>query len=385
MHLRLPLLLLCGCLCTCVRAQIDITGIILDSLNGDPVPFATVYIDGTSAGDVTADNGTFTIKNVRLPGMLVVSHLNYETKRIGLTTYSDPIRVGLKSREAVIEGVEVNDRNGRTRNLEEFKRIWIGSDDWAQRSELKLQNNIVFSRDYERRETKVFNASMRTILRERNRPSAEWSEDSTTYSFERAVNLKAITKGPVNVVLPHLGYVVRVDLKSFQADYNAGRNTHLGTFFYQPATKVKKIHLRNRRKAYLGSTMHFARALLDNALTDNGFRVFEVTKDPHGGDVTTEYDIRQHLRQADDVGYSLTKLRGRQFAILYYANANGEPLGRDRWKRAQPVQSRLFVDSDYCRIYEGGVFGDPFLAFTGEMGRRGLAWSLPNDYVFDGR
>jgi|AntRauTorckE5430_2_1112549.scaffolds.fasta_scaffold02927_1 hypothetical protein len=369
-------------LCTSGRAQQTFTGMLRDSLTNEPVAFATVYIDGTSKGDVTTDDGTFTLYNVQLPATLVVSHLNYVTLNMGLNPALGPLELRLTSRQEVLASVEVNGANGRAKNLAEFRRLLLGTGEWADKSELVNDKVLRFDRDYASQTVKVFKAGMRSMLRNRQQPSATWNRDSSEYTFDKALNLKVTTRGPLEVRLPHLGYVLRADYESFLSDYASARTMYLCTNFFQAVKKVTRQHLRNRARAYRGSTMHFTRALVADSMVDNGFRVFEVVKDSYGAEQKVEYDLRQHLSKLDGPGHVLKGLRGREFVVFYYAAANFKPLPKEKWRRAQPVQSRIYVDADRCLIYPGGVFGDAFLAFAGDMGMRGLAGTLPQDYVY---
>ena len=65
-----------------------LTGRVLDSLTQAPVLFATVYLDGTTIGATTDEEGRFSlpIPSEYLPATLVVSQLNYATWRGDLTT-----------------------------------------------------------------------------------------------------------------------------------------------------------------------------------------------------------------------------------------------------------------------------------------------------------
>ena len=39
------------------------SGIVKDSITGEPLPFVSVYFDGSTIGAMTDDNGTFTLQN----------------------------------------------------------------------------------------------------------------------------------------------------------------------------------------------------------------------------------------------------------------------------------------------------------------------------------
>ena len=385
-HRTLALALLL--LCTCVRAQTTLRGSLTDETTGEPVGFATVYLDGTSRGTTSDDAGRFVLDRVVLPAALVVSHLNYETVTLALTDGSavtQPLALRLTPREETLTSVSVSDANGRAKNVAEFRKRLLGPRAWADRCELRNDGVLVFDRDYDRDTVRVPNAARRAQLRQRQHRGASWNADSSRYAFRRARNLSVRTRGPLTVTLPHLGYVLRADYQSFLIDYDSGRTAYLGSYFFEPVVRPTRRQLANRRLAYLGSAMHFARALTAGTLTENGFRVYEVVRGEAGVERTTEYDLRQHLRPNGEQGHVLIGLAGREFVVLYYADARFRPLPKAKWRRTEPVQSSLFVDGNRCLIYPGGVYGDALLAFGGDIGSRGLAYTLPREYVYDGR
>ena len=60
------------------------SGIVKDSLTGEPLPFVSVYFDGSTIGAMTDDNGTFTLQNNQGYTKLAAASLGYDTKFIDL-------------------------------------------------------------------------------------------------------------------------------------------------------------------------------------------------------------------------------------------------------------------------------------------------------------
>lgn len=60
------------------------SGIVKDSITGEPLPFVSVYFDGSTIGAMTDDNGTFTLQNNQGYTKLAAASLGYDTKFIGL-------------------------------------------------------------------------------------------------------------------------------------------------------------------------------------------------------------------------------------------------------------------------------------------------------------
>ena len=60
------------------------SGIVKDSITGEPLPFVSVYFDGSTIGAMTDDNGTFTLQNNQGYTKLAAVSLGYDTKFIDL-------------------------------------------------------------------------------------------------------------------------------------------------------------------------------------------------------------------------------------------------------------------------------------------------------------
>ncbi|WP_020570266.1 carboxypeptidase-like regulatory domain-containing protein [Neolewinella persica] len=381
---RFCILVILLCVTIIGHSQANLSGTLVDEVTGEPVSFATVYLDGTSKGEVTGDDGSFFLRDVALPATLVVSHLNYVNQALSVTSSSGQLSIRLAPREEVLAGVEVTDRNLREKTLAEFKLLLLGTDDWGKTSSIRNDEVLRFDRDYVEKKITVWSENMRTKLLERDNENARWSGDGKEYYFDEAVNLKAATVAPLEIELPHLAYVLRMDLNQFRAQYAEGRRAYLGTFFFADSKEVKRKHLRNRQRAYLGSSMHFARALLANELPQNGFKIVETVKDEvTKQEAVLEIDLRTHLHQVNEKTWELRGLSGRTFTVLYYADGKQRPLPPGKWRRSQPAQSSFYIEADRCVIFAGGVFGDATIAFSGYMGTRGLAWLLPVDYVYE--
>lgn len=60
------------------------SGIVKDSITGEPLPFVSVYFDGSTIGAMTDDNGAFTLQNNQGYTKLAAASLGYDTKFIDL-------------------------------------------------------------------------------------------------------------------------------------------------------------------------------------------------------------------------------------------------------------------------------------------------------------
>ncbi|MCD7848709.1 MAG: carboxypeptidase-like regulatory domain-containing protein [Parabacteroides sp.] len=60
------------------------SGIVKDSITGEPLPFVSVYFDGSTIGAMTDDDGAFTLQNNQGYTRLAAASLGYDTKMIDL-------------------------------------------------------------------------------------------------------------------------------------------------------------------------------------------------------------------------------------------------------------------------------------------------------------
>ncbi|WP_020570844.1 carboxypeptidase-like regulatory domain-containing protein [Neolewinella persica] len=83
-------------LCTCVRAQETIRGFVLTD-DGTPLPYATVYAEGTTTGTVTDIDGYYEIRLPANSTTLSFSHTGYSSSRhlVTDTSYGGWLEVDL--------------------------------------------------------------------------------------------------------------------------------------------------------------------------------------------------------------------------------------------------------------------------------------------------
>ena len=371
-------------------SQSILKGVVLEADSGQPIPFATVYFDGTTNGQTTDENGYFQLplKDIELPAILVVSHVGYHALTLPVHQAEQALKLALRIQEQIISTVVVEDRNQRQKNLEEFRQLFVGGDEWGRKARILNEEAIVFSRDYVTEKLAIRNQYMRDLVLEADRPNLEWALDGKSVTFDQAVNLSATARVPLEIEMPDLGYTLRVDLKSFETVYKQGTTAYFGHFFFQAKEganqRLKKRYEKNRERAYFNSSLHFLRALYAGALADNGYQLLEEINNESGKRKEVKpFDIAPYLEGVGDDQIKIAGLSGRKLIVLYYGDRKGRPLPASKWKKRQPVQSGLhFADQD-CVIRADGTTGLSGLYFSGDLGNRGVAWLLPSDWVLE--
>ena len=74
------------------------SGIVRDSISGEPLSYVSVLFDNSTIGAMTDDNGAFTLQNDKGLTKLVISSLGYDTKTVNLkvNTKNDLLEIDLK-------------------------------------------------------------------------------------------------------------------------------------------------------------------------------------------------------------------------------------------------------------------------------------------------
>ncbi len=215
--LAMRLFILLSCLLfvpySVLLAQPILKGTVLDSTNHEPVPFVTVYFDGTTNGQTTDDNGQFalSLNGIDLPAVLVVSHVGYRRQTLLIRDTEEELYISLAVQGQLISTVVVQDRNQRLKNIQEFRRLFLGTDEWGERAQIRNEDALLFDRDFKNQRVNVRSKYMRKMTLNSNRNNVEWSADSSFYVYDKALNLQATAKVPLEIELPDLGYKIQVD------------------------------------------------------------------------------------------------------------------------------------------------------------------------------
>ena len=85
--------------------QHTIMGVVLDSLTQEPLQSATVYVNGTTLGTATDQEGRFELKDVRLPATVVFSFVGYQAQAVELNRYPEAMTIYLKTNDELPEVV----------------------------------------------------------------------------------------------------------------------------------------------------------------------------------------------------------------------------------------------------------------------------------------
>jgi hypothetical protein len=226
-----------------------ISGKIVSAGSKAPVAKASVFLSNATFGTATADDGSFTLRNVK-PGQydLVVTTLGFEeyTKRV-MVTNAEPIalNIELTPKTMMMRGVTIISNADWKKNYEQFKKDFIGTNDNAK--ECKVVNPRVVDLIYHRT-TQVLEASAEEFL----------------------------------VVENHaLGYRTKFLLNSFSSNNLSHTISYSGKVLFEdlPGSESQKNKWKLKREdAYYGSPQQFYRSLYKNRLAEDGFVIYDFTR-----------------------------------------------------------------------------------------------------------
>ncbi len=131
--------------------------------------------------------------------------------------------------------MEVVDKNQRERNLQEFQRIFLGTDTWGLSASLSQTDYLQFQRSFEPKTLTNIKFLQPGDKLPAHLYNARWAADGKSLTYDQPLQFSVKSQQPIEVDPPDLGYRLRVGLQQFDLEYHqASSYIFLGTFFFQP-------------------------------------------------------------------------------------------------------------------------------------------------------
>lgn len=269
-------LLLLACLVvlfpTCVEAQSRVTGTVLDAKTGRPLSNVNVFLDGTTLGTATDEQGRFTLTGIP-PSVytVVASRVGYQSKttNVRLRDTTRTLTFRLQRKSIPLRGVTVEgSRDEWLDRLDRFRSTFFGSVREAQFCEFINPEVLSFQ--------------------------------------ETDDGLMAHAKQPLRVRNGALGYEVTYHVSRYVASSEARRRR--GHFEFDTLAAESEAQRREwakaRKRTYQGSFRHFLHALEAGALKSEGFEVYwtsvsPATRDHELGSARSEGGLEPVSKAAD--------------------------------------------------------------------------------------
>lgn len=221
-----------------------LSGTVTDATTQQPMPFASVYLDGTTRGTTTDAQGRYKLTNVPLGTLHVVaSFMGYQTHRQTVrfnNSRGENVYFRLKPSEGILGAITVRAKSrdrAWQRHYKQFQRQLLGEPFGGQ---CQITNSFVLS------------------FRE---------EGSTLY---------ATATEPLIIENKALGYRLNYELLSFKGTMQ--RVYYAGTCRFEELTptddRQRARFVKNRMQAYRGSLRHLMTTLVNGRAEQNGFLIY---------------------------------------------------------------------------------------------------------------
>jgi hypothetical protein len=227
-------------------AQVSIKGVVTNRSDHRSISNASVYVNNSSIGTTTDENGNFDLTIYGAVTELIVSHVGFEKQSltIDLHSFKGNLDIELKPRADLMNNVTIQIKNKE--NWKKWGKLFtdyfIGELEFAKKCRILNPEVIRFS----------YNKNMQTVI--------------------------ARARKPILVENRALGYIVHFDMDSFSYSFQSNQIFRAGSIFFEniaakDSTEAEQF-AANRLYAYRGSKMHFMRSIVAGNFSDEGFKVY---------------------------------------------------------------------------------------------------------------
>lgn len=293
---------------THAEAQSRVRGTVLDAETGRPLQNVNVFLDGTTIGTATDEQGRFSLTGVPPSSYTVVaSRVGYEsrTTNVHLRDTTLTLTFELQPKSINLQGVTVEgNRDEWLDRLDRFRSAFFGNVRQAQFCELINSEVLSFQ--------------------------------------ETDVGLVAHAKRPLRMRNEALGYKVTYHVSRFTVSSDTRRRR--GYFEFDTLAAEGEAQRQKwaqaRRRTYKGSFRHFVHALEAGALESEGFEVYwtslsPATRDRELGSARSEGALKP-VSEASDVTESartssqliLTIPRGEHLEVRFVREGESQRFAR---------------------------------------------------------
>ena len=337
-------------------SKFRIQGTITDAVRKSVVPFANVFLEGTTISSQADSSGHFVLKNV-LQGnyRLVVSAVGYISNIQNANILDKDILVNISLTEDTeyLNEVTVVAQKDKTweRNYRDFEKEFLGYS--YNKSEVKIKNKEVLE-----------------------------------FTNNEGI-LTAKASKPIIIENRTLGYKITYILQDFERKRETTSFKGLSQYELLAPVDSKEAILwsKNRIRAYKGSLTHFLKSLIDNDLTSQGFDAFFLN--PNYSNTTgikpLFYEIagtRHFVVRPEEI---IQKKPNAQETNLQWTYAmevvyNKQSVTRPIYSDAPYPYSILIPKSQVSVTANGSLLNPYSIEMKGDMGKKGFAELLPLDY-----
>jgi CarboxypepD_reg-like domain len=266
-----------------------ITGSIADKKNV-PLQAATIFLTGRMNITASDGNGNFSLNNLKAGNYnLVVTMIGYKPviKDVAILDRDIKLILQLETQPVNLEAVTVKPDKSRLKNLDIFKRQFLGESENALQCKILNSEILTFNLD---NKTDILTARSDDILIIKNQA---------------------------------LGYQLKYVLLNFEYDQRKNSTIYQGypSFEELKGTPEEEVQWKiNRRLAFLGSIHHFIRSIYNEHCRADGFIVYKIKNRQPFDLANTKKDlIKIDYRQVSFD--SLLTIKDEHFKTLHFKDA----------------------------------------------------------------
>ena len=373
--------------------QVHLNGILKDSKTLEPVEYASVYINGTTNGVITNQEGKFSLDIFEIPCKIIISHISYNTLSFEFTDISKVdtiLYINLKDVE--IQEISLSKKSRRAKNLKLFKINFLGNDRWGRKAIIENEDALQFEWVYDTLKQNIHSQKpsliqYKDVLNYIDRKILSSKNDSAK-SYLIPKKFIVTTSEPLKIQLPLLGYYLQYDLQKFDMtlDYinDFIRWKYKGYSYFQTTETESKLSAdqisTNRKEAYYNSPSHFNKSFYTNTLRKSGYIVSELTYDSMHDEMYPKEVVLDSNWVYLENELLITGYKDREFYINYFPDFKGLPIDMSLPKTRNSITSKIKFLSDTCIIKSDGTNPDNSILYLPFIGTKQIGATLPVDY-----
>lgn len=303
------------------QAQL-IKGRVVEFSTDKPIPYATIYFDGTLQGTSSDSSGFFSLKLPVHKSSLIVSAIGFYSTSLAIPLSPDNfLKVELKEKSYTLTEIVVHSKQSSKKDQRIFLNEFLGTSATA-------------------RQCAIVNL-----------------EDITIAYDAKTKTLTAFCDQPLVIRNKALGYTLHYYLDTFSKTSN--NLFFVGHYIFKKDSSLSKASLnqakRKRMHVYKGSRMHFMRSLWENSLDKNGFEIYTTqSKRVYSNDIVVrEAGSQTYIRTSD-----------KKLKIVYFSNPS----------------SYLILEKDLVLIDQNGYFDPSGVIWQGSIANQRVGDLLPFEY-----
>jgi len=344
------------------RPTVTLQGLVTDIATGKPLPFATVYLNGTTRGTVTDEQGRYSLSGVPVGTVeIAATYLGYKPLRQAIQVRNlSPQRVQIRMTpaEKALNEVTVTAKRSRAweRRMSTFRRELLGVTPFSGRCRIVNENAI-------------------TLSEENN-------------------HLRATASEPLVIENRALGYRITYQLDYF--DYYQTVTYYAGSTRFEelkPESPAQTERWRkNRQNAYEGSLRHLLTSLMAGSHEEEGFLVYEAGFDlPTGGANQPIYQfesqrgakrlVRDSLFRPGQLAHERLMVSRKPLEVFYT-----RAYARSPYSDMPYAYSVMTLPQGYAVVTVDGWIAQPNgMEVRGHLSRDRLSILLPADWQPDSK